>query len=192
MKPNWASISGNVDLSNNEIALLPSSLSQAAPIPADVIPRAVVRSNLQFGQGTISLEVKLPEPDAQCLIGLNVEQGGELYAGLNNFGALYGLAIWRDGQWKRLAGSGYGGTLESDRWYNLTLSVRGSTPASSSPTSPRTTPMSSARLATPMALEKPPYCSAIKNASAFPLMFPVFAHFSMTTQSPEKVKSRLV
>jgi len=127
MKPNWASISGNVDLSNNQIALLPSPLSQAAPIPAELIPRAVVRSNLQFAQGTISLEVKLPEPDAQCLIGLNVEQGGELYAGLNNFGALYGLAIWRDGQWKCLAGSGYGGTLERERWYNLTLSVRGST-----------------------------------------------------------------
>jgi hypothetical protein len=122
MKPNWASIFGNVDLSANEIALV----STLPPLHPAAIPRALVRSNIQFEQGTIALEVKLPDPDARCQIGLSIDRGGELFAGINNLGALYGFAISRDNQWKPLAGAGYGASLESERWYKLTLTVKGS------------------------------------------------------------------
>jgi len=73
MKPNWASIFGNIDLSNNEIALLPAL---PAPNPSNgtqPTPQALARSNIQFEQGVMTLEVKLPNPLARCNIVLSAD-----------------------------------------------------------------------------------------------------------------------
>lgn len=80
MKQNWASILGNVEISSNKITLLPPAPS---PLEMSPVAQALVRSDIHFEQGTISMDVKLPDPDARCCIGISVERGGELFAGIN-------------------------------------------------------------------------------------------------------------
>jgi hypothetical protein len=128
MRQNWVSLLGSVDLSNDEIALVPVEPPLFTPDTTPIVPHAIIRSNIEFEQGSISLEAYLPDPDSRCLIGIPVLKGGELYAGLNNhLGALYGIAIWRNSQWEPIAGSGHGGRIETKCWHKIALSVKGST-----------------------------------------------------------------
>jgi hypothetical protein len=127
MKQNWVSLFGSVDLSNDEIALIPVPPPPTTPDATPIVPHAFVRSNIEFEQGIISLEVNLPDPDSRCHIGIPVTKGGELFAGLNNLGAPYGFAIWRNSQWEPVASSGHGGRIEANCWHKMALSVKGST-----------------------------------------------------------------
>jgi hypothetical protein len=126
MKQKWVSIIGSVEVTEEQITLVPVPLPPPAPNAAPGAPFSLVRSNIEFEQGTISLEVLLPDHESHCQIGLNAGQQTELYAGLNVLGAPYGFAAFRNGQWEPVLGTGHGSLLQSDDWYKLELHVRGS------------------------------------------------------------------
>lgn len=141
----WVSIFGNTEIADGTITLspipLPTALSgmPAADGAPALPPHAVVRSNLEFEQGTITWEAKLGEQSSRIQLMLAVDPGAasspdsskgdsvtqELSVGLNVLGVPYGFAIWT-GVWESIAGSGHGSTLPVDEWVHLKLTVRGS------------------------------------------------------------------
>lgn len=126
MTQNWVSIFGSVEIIGGEITLVPIPFPPAAPNAPPGIPFAQVRSNIEFEQGAIELEVFLPDSDSHCQIGLSGGPNIELYAGLNVLGAPYGFAAFQNGQWEPVLGAGHGSRLEADRWHRLKLHVQGS------------------------------------------------------------------
>jgi hypothetical protein len=105
-------------------------------------PHAVVRSNLEFEQGTISWEAKLGEQTSIVQLMLAADASAadssdsasikgdssapELAVGLNVMRAPYGFAIWNGASWVGLGGVGQGSELPVNEWIPLKLNVRGS------------------------------------------------------------------
>ncbi|MDO8772699.1 MAG: hypothetical protein Q7K57_29155 [Burkholderiaceae bacterium] len=144
----WISVFGSVKISEGVIRLLPLSgpLADGMP-PADGSavqpPHAIVRSNLEFEQGTITWESKLGEQSTRAQLLLAAEAKGasgadsskakgdssaafELSAGLNVLGAPYGFAMWTGGAWEGVGGTGHGTVLPVGKWIHMKLTVRGS------------------------------------------------------------------
>lgn len=143
---NWISVYGKVEVSDGVIKLLPvysqspmedMPAADGAPLHA---PHAIVRSDIEFEQGTITWESKLGDPAARSQIMLSTEPKGtraadstkgdaaatsELSAGLNVLGAPYGFAMWA-GAWEGIGGSGHGSVLPVGQWIEMKLTVRGS------------------------------------------------------------------
>lgn len=126
MKQNWVAIYGSIIESNNEFALVPIPQPPQTPDGPLLTPNALLRSNVEFEQGTISLEFQLNEPSSLCQIGLSSGQGGEIYAGINILGATYGFATFRNWQWESLGGSGHGSRITINQWHELRLHALGS------------------------------------------------------------------
>ena len=124
MKQSWASIIGNVKIQDDEITLVPIPLPPT-PNATEQPPYAYVRSNIEFEQGTIELEVFLPETSSKCQIGLLGGNQVEIFSGLNMF-APYGFGIIRNNVWEPLVGAGYGSQLQAKQWHNLRLHTQGS------------------------------------------------------------------
>lgn len=129
MPQNWVSIFGSVEVADGQVTLLPvpppppaGAVANAAPM----MPHALVRSNIEFEQGTVELEVWLPDQDARVQVGLGGGNAIELYAGLNTLGAPYGFAAIKNGQWEPVAGAGHGSRIAAERWHALRLHVQGS------------------------------------------------------------------
>lgn len=126
MKHNWASIIGSVEVSDGKITLVPVPPPPSTPNTVSQLPYAVVRSNIEFEQGTIELQVWLPDSDSRCQIGLGSGSALELYAGLNILGAPYGFAAFRNGQWEPVVGTGHGSLIQAQHWHQVKLHVQGS------------------------------------------------------------------
>lgn len=143
---NWIPVYGAVDVKGGVIRHLPQNTrSNAEKMPpadgaATPPPHALVRSNIEFEQGTITWETKLGDPSSRSQILLVKESSGsrgsestnsdaaatnELAAGLNVLGAPYGFAIW-SGTWEANGGTGHGSILPVGRWIEMKLIVRGS------------------------------------------------------------------
>jgi hypothetical protein len=125
MSQSWVSIFGTVEVVDGQITLVPVPLPPAAPDAAPGVPYALVRSNIEFEQGTVEFEAWLPDSDSRVQLGLG-SQPVELYSGLNVLGAPYGFGAFRNGQWEAVAGAGYGARLIAENWYKLKLLVQGS------------------------------------------------------------------
>ncbi len=89
-------------------------------------PFAVVRSNMEFEQGTIELKVWLPDSTSKCQIILGGGSSVEVFAGLNISGAQYGFATFRNGLWETIATTGYGGLIQPECWHQIKVHVQGS------------------------------------------------------------------
>lgn len=141
----WVSIFGNATISDGMITHLPvpvlaayDAMPSADSAPAQA-PHAIVRSNLDFEQGTITWEAKLGDQNGRIQLMLAADAGAastpdspkgdsvvpELSVGLNVMGAPYGFAIW-NGAWEGVGGSGHGSALPVGDWIPLKLTVRGS------------------------------------------------------------------
>lgn len=148
-KQTWISIFGNVMIEDGVIKHSPVPAPPPPPAHAAVPlgdstpaqpPHAIVRSNLDFEQGTITWEVKLGEQTSIVQLMLaadtNVTSASassmgdssmlELAAGLNVLGVPYGFASWNGTTWDWVAGAGHGSILPVDKWLTLKLTVRGS------------------------------------------------------------------
>jgi hypothetical protein len=126
MKQKWVSVFGHVNVTESEISFSPEISSSLILESIPVIPHALLRSNIEFEQGSISLDVKILEPESKCIIGIGCGQGGEIFTGLNNLGATYGFAIYRDSRWEPLGGSGHGSKVTINEWHELQFRVKGS------------------------------------------------------------------
>lgn len=126
MPQSWVSIYGSVEIEGGTITLVPVPLPPTTPTAAPAIPHALVRSNIEFEQGTVELEVWLPDSDSRCQIGLGSGTTIELYAGVNTLGAPFGFAAFKNGQWEPVAGTGHGNRLPAQQWHRLKVVVQGS------------------------------------------------------------------
>ena len=126
MEQRWVSIFGSVEIADGQITLVPVPLPPTAPNSAPGPPLALVRSNIDFEQGAIKVEILLPDAESHCQIGLGAGSQAELFAGLNVLGAPYGFAAVRNGQWEPVVGVGYGSQLQPNQFYELELRVKGS------------------------------------------------------------------
>jgi hypothetical protein len=125
MKQNWLSIYGNIEVNNGTISLIPVPIPPTTPNTIPTAPFALARSNIEFEQGTITLEFFLPNPDALCQISLQAGNQTELFAGINVSGAPYGFAACRNNQWEPIASTGHGSRLQAG-WHELKLHAQGS------------------------------------------------------------------
>jgi len=122
----WIAIVGEINHKDGLITHIPTRLPEGQDAPAnDVPPHSLSRSSIEFDQGSISLEVWLEEENGKCLFGLSSGDGAEVYAGLNNLGAAYGFAVFRNNKWE--PGGGAGVTPPPiKQWLDLELTVHGS------------------------------------------------------------------
>ncbi len=141
-KQKWIAIFGNVNVADGEIIHVPvlgctSSDDMPAADSAEIIPpHALVRSNMEFDQGTITWEAKIEEQNGRVQLMFPADAAAtyaskgdsvnpELAVGLNVLGAPYGFAIW-NGTWTDAGGSGHGSILPLGEWIPMKLIVRGS------------------------------------------------------------------
>src|SRR5450755_1808363 len=145
-KQTWMPIFGNVKIKDGSITLVPTRVPATladAPVAENApprIPHAVVRSNIEFEQGTIAWEGKLSEHSSRAQLILPAESGpasaadapkiatagSDLYVGLNVLNAPYGMAMYRNSAFEGVGGSGHGSALPTGEWIPLRLTVRGS------------------------------------------------------------------
>lgn len=126
MSQSWVSLFGSVEIGADQITLIPIEIPPETPSTAPNVPHAMVRSNIEFEQGTVELEVWLPDSESRCQISIGGGSSVELFAGLNALGAPYGFAALKNGQWEPVIGSGHGTRIEPEKWHKLKLHVQGS------------------------------------------------------------------
>jgi hypothetical protein len=128
MSQSWVSIFGSVDVADGQITLVPVPPPPPTTTPSSgpVMPHALVRSNIEFDQGTVEMEVWLPDQDSRVQLGLAGGTPVEVYAGLNTLGAPYGFAAFKNSQWEPISGSGHGSRVASEQWHSIRLHVQGS------------------------------------------------------------------
>jgi hypothetical protein len=123
----WLAISGNAVVEEGKVTLAPSPALQAIPGAPIGPPYALLRSNLEFEQGTVEFQAYLPTPDSVCHIILGSRPQPEVWAGLNISGAPYGFAVYKGGTtWEPLVQSGLGSALQGDHTYDLKIQAEGS------------------------------------------------------------------
>ena len=127
-KQRWIAIYGKVDVIDGEIVHIPVvSTSNTGKAGPSLVPHSLVRSNIEFEQGTISAEFMLDEPEARCQIGLDCSPPtGVLYGGLNVLGTPYGFGLFRNGEWEPVLGAGLGSELPLNEWLEVSITVNGS------------------------------------------------------------------
>ena len=126
MNANWLPLFGTVEIDKGQITLVPTIVPADSQSGTPTKPHAVVRSNLDFDQGTIEMQVLLPDDDSRCQFILGGTGGAELFAGLNTLGAPYGFAAFRGNKFEPLGGAGHGSHLPLGQWQSLKLQVTGS------------------------------------------------------------------
>lgn len=127
IQQNWITIFGKADYSDGEIRHIPTPTELPTDPSSQVpIPYSLVRSNIDFEQGSITLEANIQEPEARCQIVLSCRPSAAVHAGLNVLGARYGLSVFRNGRWEPGEGAGFGSSLPVNKWVTLGLTVRGS------------------------------------------------------------------
>jgi len=124
----WIPIFGNAHIDGGTITSVPVSIQAAgddmpaADGGAAQAPHTVVRSNIEFEQGTITWEAKISEESGRVQLMLPAEPSAanspdaskgellnsELSVGLNVLGAPYGFALWNGGGWEGAGGAGHG------------------------------------------------------------------------------------
>ena len=81
---------------------------------------------MEFKSGEVTYEAHLNEPASACQVGLNIEGGAAVYAGLNVGAFAYGLALFRNNKWEILEGAGPGNPVPTNEWIPVRLRVLGS------------------------------------------------------------------
>ncbi len=147
MEQKWISLIGNVEVSDGALTNRPPpSVGNESVAPggdgSPSIPQALVRSNIEFEQGTITWESKLnaegdrvqlmlPARPAAPVAAMEPSSAdfisSELAVGLNVLGAPYGFGLWNGQAWNGLLGAGHGTSLPLNIWIPMKLTARGST-----------------------------------------------------------------
>jgi hypothetical protein len=148
-KQNWIVIYGNAEITNGSITHVPERQKIVPGLEATdgtrkpLPPHTIVRSNVEFEQGTVSWEVFLSDADGICQLLLPADptanQGGgsaadpqpgttdcELTFGVNVLGAPYGFAFVRNYNWEPVIGVGQGSKVPTNRWIRVSTRVSGS------------------------------------------------------------------
>lgn len=125
MKITWVTLGGPVTYSGAEIIFDPSIIDKQPDIPAPPTYYGQTRSSVYFKEGRIDFDVTLSSPKDSATIMLSTTNG-TVAIGINVNGPTYGAAIFENGSWRTLGGSGWGQLLSTDRPYHVTVEVQGS------------------------------------------------------------------
>lgn len=127
MTQNWVAILGRIEYIDGVVRHIPTpAVALNDSTSTTTSAQSLVRSNIEFEQGTISIEAMIEDPDARCQIALVGPASMVVHGGLNAMGAAYGFCLLRDGQWEPSVGAGFGDKPLTNQWLELSLSVRGS------------------------------------------------------------------
>lgn len=121
MPINWVPLLGRVEIVDNQITYVANTISEGPDAGQQQV--ALVKSNVQFQSGEISFKVTLSDPKCACQVILNHSLQPEVFVGLRSGG--YTIALFRNGKWDFLAGSG-AGDLPTARPIAVRVRVRGS------------------------------------------------------------------
>ena len=124
MKANWIALYGRVEVTTDgTIRHVPLPAQEGTP---PQVPFTLARSNLEFGNGTVSFEVQIKEPDSKCQLGFNHGHETQYYSGINVAGAAYGIASFKNGQWEPAVSAGFNEKPPVDQWLPVKVRVVGS------------------------------------------------------------------
>ena len=132
MKFNWLTLVGDIEISEDFLRFRPPAPigtianSSASPSTSLEISHGLARASGKFEQGEINCKVLVKNSDARVQFGLTSAAGGNIYAGFNSLGALYGFGIFRNNTWEGVSGSGQANNLPVEKWIDFSLRVRGS------------------------------------------------------------------
>jgi len=120
----WLSIIGKAQVKDGVIRYVPAP-APAGPSAGEPSP-AVIRSSLEFENGSLSFEAYLNEPNASCLIGLNQGLEEEVFIGLNSTAGPYGISRFYGGSWESIKGVGVGDKPAIHTWISVRVRALGS------------------------------------------------------------------
>ena len=124
MTTHWIVIVGKAEVADGTVTYIPSTTAEGPRAGQNVA--TLLRSNMEFKGGEVTYEARLTEPASACQVGLNIEGGDSVFAGLNVGAFAYGLALFRNNEWKILEGAGMGNPMPTDEWIPVRLRVLGS------------------------------------------------------------------
>jgi len=146
---NWVATYGHAEINGSEITHVPTKPLFSQPVTAISVdqkvfsPHTVLRSNIEFEQGSISWEVLLDGGAGTCVILLPAEPSSpqssgtvanptelttdfELALGVNCLGAPYGIAGLRNFNWEPVIGAGHGSAVPVHKWVSMSVRAVGS------------------------------------------------------------------
>lgn len=111
MKPqdlNWIPIFGDCKIDNGVLRYSAKIIDSGPSVGQAQI--CVMKSNLEFENGSITFRAVIKDPASQVQIGFNQGNGSvpEVYAGLNTGGSAYGVATFHNNQWENFTTVGFG------------------------------------------------------------------------------------
>ena len=124
MTTHWIVIVGKAEVADGTVTYIPSTIAEGPGAGQNVL--TLLRSNMEFRGGEVTYEAHLTEPASACQVGLNIEGGDSVFAGLNVGAFAYGLALFRNNEWEILEGAGMGNPVPTDEWIPVRLRVLGS------------------------------------------------------------------
>lgn len=150
LKQNWVVLYGNAKIDAGQITHVSDRSninSEPQPTGTDAkvyAPHTILRSNVDFEQGTVSWEAQLSDTTSSCCLLIGIEnapsQSGTnpaepnrsgpvehaLAFGLNVMGAPYGFATLRNWTWEGAGGAGQGSETPVKSWIKVAARVQGS------------------------------------------------------------------
>ena len=125
MKNNWLVTGGYAEITKDEIKYIPKKTENE--LGEKIVP-AFVSTDIEFENGTIEFEVKSSDHNGLCQLILNTDTGADLNVGLNTGGFLYGIIQLdrKTQKWDLLRGAAEPETLDTEKYYNLKITVNGS------------------------------------------------------------------
>ena len=124
MTTHWIVIFGKAKVADGTVTYIPSAIAEGPVAGQNTV--TVLRSNMEFKSGEVTYEAHLNEPASACQVGLNIEGGATVFAGLNVGAFAYGLALFRNNKWEILEGAGPGNPVPTNEWIPVRLRVLGS------------------------------------------------------------------
>lgn len=104
----WAPIFGSCSVVHGVLKYEPQVVSEGPSTGEMKI--VVMKSDQFFENGTITFRVTINDPEAKVQIGLSHGYPIEVYCGLNNGNAAYGISTFSNGKWENFTTAGYGAT----------------------------------------------------------------------------------
>lgn len=123
-KLNWILIHGDCRVKDGILRYQPKVISEGPNAGQD--QACLIKSNLDFENGSVTFRTKIKDPESKVQIGFNHGLGSEIFAGLNNGGAAYGISTFTNGKWENFATVGSGSSPPIDEDIIIRIRVNGS------------------------------------------------------------------
>ena len=87
----WIVILGKAEVVDGTVTCIPSPIAEGPGAGQNTV--AVLRSNMEFKSGEVTYEAYLNEPASACQVGLNIEGGATVFAGIVTLSSLITILV---------------------------------------------------------------------------------------------------